>query len=397
MAWRKKLPEGTGVEIVQTGRGVLLRGNADEVANAVSEFTRIAASGARSISAVDLGAGAGAAYGLYRAHQQYFQFSARALELLKQHGALPARDGQYKRSFVLDEAKKFAGNLDWKKVDIGPEQALSIQTAAATLALRAAIKDVVAAIERVEGKVDELVKLVRAERLGSAIGDRRTLESALDLVNKTGTITGTDWTALGPLGPEITRDIERLRAHITLKLADVKSGAMARTRVDAAEELSEQLLRESIALLVVAEHNFGLWQQLRIAHVRVHEHAQLAAVTENVQQAIEGHFEADQLMLNKISAAAGLLTSPTGFEGFEPIQRRRLSKLGRELDETVRWFADQRNLDVDSRHEVEYAHLGQSFAKTSKLAGSAIQSATKSIGRGVERIRGERADEATSE
>ena len=102
-------------------------------------------------------------------------------------------------------------------------------------------------------------------------------------------------------------------------------------------------------------------------------------------------------MLNKISAAAGLLTSPTGFEGFEPIQRRRLSKLGRELDETVRWFADQRNLDVDSRHEVEYAHLGQSFAKTSKLAGSAIQSATKSIGRGVERIRGERADEATAE
>ena len=251
MAWRKKQSEGAGVEIVQTGRGVLLSGNSAEVATMVTDFARIAPDGARSISAADLGMGAGAAYGFYKTHQQYFQVSARALQPLKDHGALPAGDGQYNRSFVMDAAKKFAGNLDWKKVHIGPEQALSIQTATATLALRAAIKDVVTAIERVEGKVDELVKLVRAERLGSAIGDRRTLESALDLLHSTATITTTDWTAIGPLGPEIARDIERLRAHITLKLTDVKSGALVRTRVDEAEELSEQLLRESMALLVV--------------------------------------------------------------------------------------------------------------------------------------------------
>ena len=397
MAWRKKNPAGTGVEIVQTGRGVLLRGNADEVANAASEFTRIAPSGARSISAADLGAGAGAAYGFYKTHQQYFQFSGRALELLKKHGALPASDGQYKRSFVLNEAKKFAGNLDWKKVDIGPEQALSIQTAAATLALRAAIKDVLAAIERVEGKVDELVKLVRAERLGSALGDRRTLDSALDLLKESGTVTSTDWAALGPLGPEIVRDIERLRAHITLKLADVKSGLMVRTRVDGAEELSEQLLRESMALLIVAEHNFGLWQQLRIAHVQAHDPKQAAAVVASVQQAIEGHYVADQLVLDKISTAAELLMSPTGFEGFEPIQRRRLSRLGGELDETMHWVAEQRNLDLANSHDVEYADLGSSISKTGKIAGSAIQSATKALGRGVDRIRGDRADAPKSD
>jgi hypothetical protein len=397
MAWRKKQPASTGIEIVQTGRGILVSGDAGEVASMVAEFTRIAGDRARSINAADIGAGAGAVYGFYKSHRQYFEFAPSALARLKEHGVLPSSDGHYNRSWVVDSAKKFAGNLDWKEVNVSPEQALSIQTAAATLALRAAIKDVVAAIERVEGKVDELVKLVRAERLGSAIGDRRTLEGALDLVDKTGTITSTDWTALGPLGPEITRDIERLRAHITLKLADVKSGTMARTRVGEAEELSEQLLRESMALLVVAEHNFGLWQQIRIAHVRDHEHTQLAAVTESVQQAIEGHYAADQLMLAKISAATELLTSPTGFEGFEPIQRRRLSRLGRELDETIRWFAEQRNLDVDDRQEVDYADLGQSVAKTAKIAGSAIQSATKSIGRGVDRARGERSDEAPPE
>ena len=383
---------------MQTGRGVLLRGGTDEVALAVAEFTRIAGgSGARSVSPADIGAGAGAAFGFYKTHQQYFQFSPRALALLKEHGALPAGDGQYRRSFVLDAAKKFAGNLDWKKVDIGPEQALSIQTAAATLALRAAIKDVVAAIERVEGKVDELVKLARAERLGSVVGDRRTLESAVDLLDKTGTITTTDWTAIGPLGPEIARDIERLRAHITLKLADVKSGPLARTRVDGAEELSEQLLRESMALLVVAEHNYGLWQQLRMAHVRVHEPPQMAAVVASVQQAIEGHYVADQSLLDKIAAATELLTAPTGFEGFEPIQRRRLSKLGLELDQTLRWFADQRNLDLGTSDEIQYADLGSSIAKTSKIAGSTLQSASKALGRGIDRARRDRPDEAPSE
>lgn len=397
MVWRKRHPEETGVEIVQTGRGVLLRGNADEVANAVSEFTRIATSGARSISVADLGADAGAAYGFYKTHQEYFQFAPSAMELLKKHGALPSKDGQYKRGYVVDKAKQFAGNFDWQQVDVGPEQALSIQTAVATLALRAAIKDVVAAIESVEGKVDELVKLVRAERLGSALGDRRTLESALDLLKQSGTVTSTDWAALGPLGPEIARDIERLRSHISLKLADVKSGLMVRTRVDGAEELSEQLLRESMALLVVAEHNFGLWQQLRIAHVQAHNPKQAAAVVANVQQAIEDHCVADQLMLDKISTAAESLTSPTGFEGFEPIQRRRLSKLGDELDETMHWFAEQRNLDLADSHDIKYADLGSSLSKTSKIAGSAIQHATKALGRGVERIRGDRADETTAD
>jgi hypothetical protein len=397
MAWRKKQSEGAGVEIVQTGRGVLLSGNSADVAAMVADFARIAPGGARSLSAADLGMGAGAAYGIYKTHQQYFQFSARALQLLKDHGALPAGDGQYNRSFVMDTAKKFAGNLDWKKVNIGPEQALSIQTATATLALRAAIKDVVAAIERVEGKVDELVKLVRAERLGSAIGDRRTLESALDLLDKTGTITTTDWTAIGPLGPDIARDIERLRAHITLKLTDVKSGALVRTRVDEAEELSEQLLRESMALLVVAEHNYGLWQQLRMAHVREHEPTHLTAIAASVQQSVENHYVADQLVLDKIAAAADLLTAPTGFEGFEPIQRRRLSKLGRELDETVRWFADQRNLDLGESSDVRYADFGESVTKTGKIAASAVQSASRAIGRGFDRACRDSPDEATSE
>lgn len=131
--------------------------------------------------------------------------------------------------------------------------------------------------------------------------------------------------------------------------------------------------------------------------MQAHNPKQAAAVVANVQQEIEGHCAADQLMLDKISAAAELLTSPTGFEGFEPIQRRRLTRLGGELDEAMHWFAEQRNLDLTDSHVIEYADLGGSISKTSKIAGSAIQSATKALGRGVDRIRGDRVKETTPE
>lgn len=98
-------------------------------------------------------------------HREYVEFSERAGKLLKEHGAIATKDGYY-RSFVHN-GKAFAGNLDWKPVHLGPEQALSLQAAAGQLALRAAIKEVTVALERIEGKIDKLAGLAEAERLGA--------------------------------------------------------------------------------------------------------------------------------------------------------------------------------------------------------------------------------------
>lgn len=43
-------------------------------------------------------------------HREYFEFSERALALIKEHGLISTKDGFF-RSFVRDE-KHFAGNLD---------------------------------------------------------------------------------------------------------------------------------------------------------------------------------------------------------------------------------------------------------------------------------------------
>lgn len=106
-------------------------------------------------------------------HREFFEFSEGAAALLREHGAIPNGAG-FSWSFVK-AGRNFAGSLDWKAVNLSPEQALGLQAMAGQMALRAAIKDVVAAIERVEDKVDQIADLAKAERLCAVAADRGTL------------------------------------------------------------------------------------------------------------------------------------------------------------------------------------------------------------------------------
>ena len=202
--------------------------------------------------------------------------------MLKENGTIATGDGTY-WGFVRD-AEHFAGNLDWKSVNLGPEQALGLQAVAAQLALRAAIKEVMVALERIEGKIDKLAALADAERLGAVVADRATLQPLVDRVRSSGKLSSTDWATVAPLGPLIARDIETLRTYILRQLKDVRASSFVRIRAGEAEELTDRLLKESLALLVVAEQNYALWQELRLAHAVNHEPIAMADVTSDIHR-----------------------------------------------------------------------------------------------------------------
>ncbi|MDA8321423.1 MAG: hypothetical protein M0030_16690 [Actinomycetota bacterium] len=61
-----------------------------------------------------------------------------------------------------------------------------------------------------------------------------------------------------------------------------------------AEDLADSLLRESIALLVVAEQNYALWQELRLANAVNHEPAATGAVTSDIHRQLAALAQADQ-------------------------------------------------------------------------------------------------------
>jgi len=264
--------ESTELVVVPTGDGLIVSGHHQDVEQLVADLARVGGAGVSAsgrAQVTDL-LGAAASVGAVAASTcDYVKHTKRSLALLREHGLVPSGEAGVFRSFVRGGGGTFAGNLDWSPVRLGPERALALQTAAVGLALRTAIKQVEDAVARVEGKVDRIAKLARAERLGTAIGNHHTLSALARRVAADGTISATDWSSVAGLGPAIVEDIEALRAYVRSELIDAKGGWRARGRADDAMELLEQdLVVESIGLLVVAENNLALWQALRVANVR---------------------------------------------------------------------------------------------------------------------------------
>jgi len=361
------------VEVVVAGNGIVVQGDPSAVTAFIDGALDVVPSSRPRRVLADGLAVAGSIAALQQTYREYFEFSPRALELLKEHGAIPTKDGFF-RSFVRsgpNANSPFGGHLDWKRVDLGPEQALAVQTAVTTLALRAAIAEVAEAVERVEGKVDKLVSLARAERLGRALGDRHTLHALAEQTRASGRISQTDWSTVASLGTLISRDVATLRAYIVREVQDVEQSSFARQRSAELRDMTDDLIKESLALLIVAELNYLLWQELRVAHVATHERKLLAQTTADVRAQLEAMALADQRMLDAVHQAASDLLDPSGYEGFAPISRHRLEEGGKALSETISWFARERQL-LAAPIEVELPTLGESVVKAKEVAASAF-------------------------
>jgi hypothetical protein len=384
------------IEIATSGSGMVVQGSPTAVSAFVDQMLDVTKrGGGRSrhfvVDGVQVASNVAA---FHQTHREYIEFSARATKLLKEHGVIATKDGNF-RSFVRN-GREFAGNLDWKPVKLGPEQALSLQAAAGQLALRAAIREVTVALERIEGKIAKLADLAEAQRLGAVVADRATLQPLVDRVSSSGKLSRTDWATVASLGPLIARDVEALRAYILRRLKDVKDSSLVRIRAGEAEELTDRLLKETLALLVVAEQNYALWQELRLAHAVNHEPAATASVTSDIQRQLAALNQADQGLVDTLQDVVDRLTSPTGYEGLAPLQKRRLGKRVDQLDELNRWFCDQRHLDDRPNERPEFARLPESLGKVrSKIAGAA-GATIKAIAASPSRMRN-RKDGATGE
>lgn len=361
--------------------GVLVAGPNANVSAVVAHLEAVGGLSveASSVVAADALAVFASGYADGATSMQYIRHTARSAELLRTHGAIPTGEGAY-RSMVIGP-NGIAGNLDWSVVDVGPERALAFQSAAVGLALRTAVRQVEVAVERVEEKVDQIAELLRAERLGDALGDRRTLESLVQRVHDGEGLSAADWSSVAALGPAITRDLEKLRAHVRLQLAEAEAGWWPRTRAAAADGLlADRLLTETMALIVVAEHNFSLWQQLRIERIERHEPDHLRSGVRHARSAMREHLDQDQLLLDQLREVQERLLEPAKIDGLAPRQSRRLESAARELDAVVAWFAEQRLLDVEASERAarpglrdSLRHVGTQTVGVARGAGNRLR------------------------
>lgn len=145
--------------------GVLVAGPPGAVESAVERLVAMAGAGARTLPTVaDLSTIGASVAATVSTHGQYVKLAPRSMRLLQEHGRVPSGDGSF-WAFVRGR-QGITGVLDFAPVDLGPEQLLSLQTAAIALALRAAINEVQDAVDRVgrkltrdEGPVDQMPQL----------------------------------------------------------------------------------------------------------------------------------------------------------------------------------------------------------------------------------------------
>jgi len=337
------------VELWRDEEGVLVAGSPENVETLVAQLTALGGAqvAASPVAPADALAVFLTGYADGATSGQYVRFTDESMALLEKHGAVPNGKGGF-HTMVRDDGG-IVGNLEWMASGAGPERALAFQTAAVGLALRTAVKSVEAAVARVEDKVDQVVALMRADRLGNVLGDQRTLDGLVGHLDAGDPLSATDWSSIASLGPDIRRDLEKIRAHLRTQIEDVDGSWRPRERVKEADELlAKGMLTETLGLLLLAEHNYSQWERLRIQRIADAEPDNLEAAVRQATSAMQGHLAADQEFLTLFASVQDQLFDPRDHDGLAVIQTRRLKRAERELADLTNWFAEQRLLEFET-------------------------------------------------
>ena len=171
---------------------------------------------------------------------QYFEFSPRAMDLLKQFGALPTGDGFFRS--LVHAGEELAGNpltdLDWTPIDASPDL-LQLQTVAVGLVLQASIKDLADSVQRVEDKLEHLLDTIWADKVGEIVAHHRVLSELIESSNQGHPLSATDWSSIEHLRTEIGRNIDACRVLLRMSVARADAGRTASSRSGAAKKLLE--------------------------------------------------------------------------------------------------------------------------------------------------------------
>ena len=161
---------------------------------------------------------------------------------------------------------------------------LSVQSIAVQAALMVAVAEVNEAIERVEGKVDAVLKLAEAARAGDVLGQHTTVQRMLRYFEKHGSLPTSDWQSIAGLGPTLDATVEKLRTYVTRSLKDFDPNLPVQKRAEILHRAVERnQIGEALSLLVIAEESLFQWQRLRIARIAATEPEHLSQVVDDAR------------------------------------------------------------------------------------------------------------------
>lgn len=384
--------------------GLLVAGDPTDVEEYIDRIRGLAgnAIGVAGVDKATLGNATGLAAGAAAFLGQtakFVQLHPESVKAIQKGQLIPGTDGFY-RMMTRGADKKFVSQLQWKDANLTPTRMMSLQMVAVQLALKSAIAEVEASVQRVEGKVEEVLRLAHANRSGDVLGDRVSIDRMVAYLDRHGSFSDADWDAIAGIGPALNRTVEQLRHHAdrTLKSFDPAKPIQDRAEfiVNAVEN---NQLGETLNLLVVAQESLFKWQRLRLARVEATQPEHLQQVLDDARDLLARQLAEDGALFQR---AHDILEAVAKTESIDGLRFWSVGDLERSLPalrEDLDQFAKARRAQAHEWTEfkaptaLEGASaavelVGDTATKGLVAAGNAATLALGAASDGIERITG---------
>ncbi len=371
-----------------TQEGVLVDGNPEAV---TSYLDRIKAAAGHAVDTAGITKGAvgnlaGVAVGaaaVFVQSGQFVQLSAKSMEAIRTGGLLPGDPGFF-RMTTVGSSGQFLQQLQWRPVSLGPTQMLSVQMIAVQMALKMAIAEVNESIKRVEGKVESVLKLAEADRIGDVRGQYATVVRMTRNLDRTGVLPATDWQSVASLGPELMVVIERLRAHVERTLDDFDEDKPVQDRAAILKRaVEEKSLGETLNLLILAEESLNNWQRLRIARVQDVEPEHRQQVLEDASDLLATQVAADGNLYRRATEVLETYRHTNAIDGFRIWSVRDLAKHSASLKNDLDAFASARRHQLEEWQEFDAPSVGDAASRVYEVASDHTDRALDAAGEGI--------------
>jgi hypothetical protein len=294
---------------------------------------------------------------------------------------------------------RFGGNLRFDQVNFAPEQALALQSAAVSLALRSAIADVQAAVERVEDKIEDVQRHLRAQLNGDVIGTLRHLERVATSTQQRGVLLEADWASVAGVRVEISRNLERLRDFVARQAGDID----ARSRLPKREAKLDDFLepgggRDQLNLILISEHSLHLWEMLRIAQVRQREPQHVESAIADARRSLAQERRRNEELVASVMNCVDELRQVRPLEFHRVFSGREMRQTAADIHESLQHFSRAARLPLpelseavlptvkDARDEAQARAL-ETARGAKALGAAAARSGSSVIGRSRDAVR----------
>ena len=205
-----------------------------------------------------------------------------------------------------------------------------------------------ARLDVIEDKIEEVLRLAAAQRLGDVYGSQRLLKRRLDEVNSGHRLTNTDWSSIASLGTDLEVGVERLRQHAVQLLSSFNLEDPADKRAEKLKNVVEKgRMTETLQLLLVSQQSLYMWQRLRLERVNSTEEAFLAQTIESARSTLREQLDADRELTTNLRSTLDKYAALRVNEVHHWLAARALTKHREPLAAIVDKFIEVRGLQVD--------------------------------------------------